>query len=187
MEFERDTVGRRKWKLTVRLQIGACNVVTARLGAAQFVRFSPHAACCRGLNGKITAAGPPRIGSASLTPAVGGRKEDQSLASVCFRLHRRCPPRANFPGVSVSSACLVGSLLHCCGQVETEVNCWRKEISAYVPRQTRRSHSGGRRFEPDQLHQSDIPRRRRARSALLFVRTLAGVGGIMQLSSSMTR
>ncbi len=29
----------------------------------------------------------------------------------------------------------------------------RKEISAHVPRQTRRSHSGGHRFDPVQLHQ----------------------------------
>jgi hypothetical protein len=27
------------------------------------------------------------------------------------------------------------------------------EVSAYVSRRTRKSHSGGRRFDPDQLHQ----------------------------------
>src|SRR2546423_1207509 len=29
-----------------------------------------------------------------------------------------------------------------------------QEVSAYVPRQTRKWHSGGRRFDPDQLHKS---------------------------------
>ena len=54
---------------------------------------------------------------------------------------------------SPSNARLIHLLPHTFRQAETEVTCWRKEISAYVPRQTRRSHSGGRRFEPDQLHQ----------------------------------
>src|SRR5207247_110637 len=53
---------------------------------------------------------------------------------------------------------LVDALLlacsHVCRQVETEATCWRKETSAYVPRQTRRSHSGGHRFDPVQLHQN---------------------------------
>jgi hypothetical protein len=54
---------------------------------------------------------------------------------------------------TASNARLIRALSHVCGQVETEVNCWRKEISAYVPRQTRRWGSGGRGFKsrlPDQ-------------------------------------
>ncbi|MCU1349745.1 MAG: hypothetical protein JWO56_2775, partial [Acidobacteria bacterium] len=57
--------------------------------------------------------------------------------------------------VRVSNARLTLPLSHLCGQVETEVNCWRKEISAHVPRQTRKSHSGGHRFDPVQLHHID--------------------------------
>jgi hypothetical protein len=40
------------------------------------------------------------------------------------------------------------------GQVQTEVKILSPEVSAYVSRQTRKSHSGGRRFDPDQLHHS---------------------------------
>src|ERR1044071_4167213 len=52
-----------------------------------------------------------------------------------------------------ANARLIRAFSHMCGQVGTEVNCWRKEISADVPRQRRRWGSGGRGFKsplPDQ-------------------------------------
>src|SRR5438876_1214097 len=53
----------------------------------------------------------------------------------------------------VSTARLMRAFLHMCGQVRTAIIYSGKEISAYVPRPTRRSHSGGHRFDPVQLHQ----------------------------------
>src|ERR1700730_1535108 len=46
----------------------------------------------------------------------------------------------------------------------------RLEVSAYVSRQTRKSHSGGRRFEPVQLHQfhQELTKRRAAFGSLFF-------------------
>src|SRR5438132_4369732 len=41
----------------------------------------------------------------------------------------------------VSTARLIRAFSHMCRQVGTELKCSRKEISAYVPRQTRRSRS----------------------------------------------
>jgi hypothetical protein len=42
------------------------------------------------------------------------------------------------PPEPASNARLIRAFSHVCGQVETEVNCSRKEISADVPRQRRR-------------------------------------------------
>jgi len=56
-------------------------------------------------------------------------------------------------GKPASNARLTGLFSDVCGYLGIEVNYSRKEISAHVPRQTRKSHSGGHRFDPVQLHQ----------------------------------
>jgi hypothetical protein len=38
------------------------------------------------------------------------------------------------------------------GDIQEAREIFGLEVSAYVSRQTRKSHSGGRRFDPDQLH-----------------------------------
>jgi hypothetical protein len=52
-----------------------------------------------------------------------------------------------------STACLIRAFSDVCGQVRTEVRCSGKEISAYVPRQTRKWGSGDRGISPDKSRQ----------------------------------
>jgi hypothetical protein len=77
--------------------------------------------------------------------AIAGR-----LAMIC------CVASPWAVGVAVASnARPINTLQPMSRQVGTEIKCCGKEISAYVPRQKRRWHSGGRRFDPDQLHQKN--------------------------------
>jgi len=75
--------------------------------------------------------------------------------TLCVLLVDDQRPRRGGPHDLASNPRLIRALSLVCGQVETEVNCWRKEISADVPRQRRRWGSGGRGFKsplPDQIN-----------------------------------